>query len=123
MHNMHRYAYTLPTHVSPRAEAPAALHRFLGGSVGSSSVFLRLADAAPGVSGWSSEVCVRAGQYLCIYHFYYIYIYVWKKRETARERERERETETERERVRDRDRERERESQTQRQRDLYHKHI
>ena len=78
--------------------------------MGSSSVFLRLADAAPGVSGWSSEVCVRAGQYLCIYHFYYIYISVWKKRETARERERERETETEteRERVRDRDRERER---------------
>ena len=102
MHNMHRYAYTLPTHVSPRAEAPAALHRFLGGSVGSSSVFLRLADAAPGVSGWSSEVCVRAGQYLCIYHFYYIYMY--GKRE--RQRERERETETERERVRDRERER-----------------
>jgi hypothetical protein len=90
MHNMHRYAYTLPTHVSPRAEAPAALHRFLGGSVGSSSVFLRLADAAPGVSGWSSEVCVRAGQYLCIYHFYYIYICMEKERDSARERERKR---------------------------------
>jgi hypothetical protein len=107
MHNMHRYAYTLPTHVSPRAEAPAALHRFLGGSVGSSSVFLRLADAAPGVSGWSSEVCVRAGQYLCIYHFYYIYICMEKERDSARERERKR----------DRDRDRERESQRQRQRE------
>ena len=113
MYNLYNYKYN----ISPRAEAPAALHRFLGGSVGSSSVFLRLADAAPGVSGWSSEVCVRAGQYLCIYiyHFYYIYIiilYVWKKRETARERERKRK------RKRDRDRDRERERVRDREREM-----
>ena len=57
--------------------------------MGSSSVFLRLADAAPGVSGWSSEVCVRAGQYLCIYDLY-IYIYIIcmeKERDSERERD------------------------------------